>query len=31
MSTFYLFESATGFTLFQTDNVDETNIKQKQL
>jgi hypothetical protein len=29
MSTYYLFESAAGFALFQSDNIDETNIKMK--
>lgn len=31
MSTFYLFEAAAGFALFQCDSVDETNVKSKQI
>lgn len=29
MTTFYLFESAAGFALFQSDSIDESNIKLK--
>lgn len=31
MSTFYLYESAPGFTLFQCDTIDETNINTKPI
>lgn len=31
MSTFYFYESAAGFALFQCDSVDETNVKTKQI
>lgn len=30
-STFYLYESAAGYALFQCDQVDETNINSKQI
>lgn len=29
MSTYFLFESAAGFALFQSDSIDETNVKLK--